>query len=51
MIYDVITKNNGKIRTSVEQGKLYIIRKEKMRAFPKCNFYWKWGTESNVMAI
>ena len=48
---DVITKNNGKIPTSVKPGKLYIIRKEMMRAFRKCNFYWNWVTESKVMAI
>ena len=35
---DVITKNNGKIRTSTELNKLYIIRKVMTRAFRKCNF-------------
>ena len=48
---NVITKNNGKIRTSAKPGKLYIIRKEMMRALRKCNFYWNWGTESKVMVI
>ena len=48
---DIITKNNGKIRISAKQGKLYIIRKEMMRAFRKCNLYWNWVTESKVMAI
>ena len=48
---DVITKNNGKIRTCAKLGKLYIIRKEMMRTFRKCNFYWNWIPESKVMAI
>ena len=47
----VITKNNGKIRTSVKPGKLHIIRKVMMRALRKWNFYWNWVTESKVMAI
>ena len=36
---DVITKNNGKIRTSAKPEKLYIIRKVMMRAFRKCIFF------------
>ena len=36
---DVITKNNGKIRTSAKPGKLYINRKVMMRAFRKCDLY------------
>ena len=35
MTNDVITKNNGKIRTSAKPAKLYIIRKVMMRAFQK----------------
>ena len=38
MTYDVITKNNGKIRTSAKPDKLYITRKVMMRAFRKCTF-------------
>ena len=38
---DVINKNNGIIRTSAKPGKLYIIRKEMMRAFRKCIFLIK----------
>ena len=45
---DVITKNNGKIRTSAKPSKLYIIRKEMMSAFRKCNFYWNWVTEQKL---
>ena len=37
MTNDVITKNNGKIRTSAKPDKLYIIRKKMIRAFRKCN--------------
>ena len=35
---DVITKNNGKIHISAEPGKLYIIRKEVMRASQNVSF-------------
>ena len=34
----MITKNNGKIRTSVKPNKLYIIRQVLMRAIRKCTF-------------
>ena len=37
---DVITKLNGKIRTSAKPNKLCIIQKVMMRAFRKYNFYW-----------
>ena len=35
---DVITKNNGKMRTSAKPDKLYIIRKVFTRAMQKCTF-------------
>ena len=35
---DVITKNNGKIRISSKLGKLYIIRKEVMKASQNVSF-------------
>ena len=40
---DVVTKtmeNNGKMRTSAEPNKIYIVRKALKRAIQKCNFYW-----------
>ena len=37
LTYDVITRNNGKIRTFAKPGILYIIRKVAIRAFRKCN--------------
>ena len=40
--HNVITKNNGKMRTSAEPSKIYIVRKVLMRAIQKCNFYWIW---------
>ena len=48
---DVITKNNGKMQTSAEPNKIYINRKDLMRAIQKCNFYWIWATVSKVMGI
>ena len=35
---DVITKNNGKIQISAKPGKLYIIRKDVMRASQNVSF-------------
>ena len=37
--YDVITKNNGKIRTFAKPNELYSIRKFFIRAFQKCAFF------------
>ena len=48
---DVISKNNGKCRTSAKQSKLYIIRKILIRAIQRCTFYWIWATVSKVMSI
>ena len=48
---DIITKNNGKMRTSSKPNKLYIIRKVLMRAIQKCTFYWIWVTMLKVMSI
>ena len=48
---DIITKNNGKMRTSTKPNKLYIIRKVLMRAIQKFTFYWIWITMSKVMGI
>ena len=35
---DVMTKNNGKIRTSAKPSKLYLVRKVLIRAIQKCTF-------------
>ena len=32
-------ENNGKMRTSAEPNKMYIVGKVLMRAIQKCNFY------------
>ena len=39
---DVITKNNGKMRTSEKPVKLYTIRKVFTKAIQKCKFYQIW---------
>ena len=44
-------ENNGKMRTSGEPNKIYIVGKVLMRAIQKCNFYWIWATVSKVMCI
>ena len=44
-------ENNGKMRTSPEPNKIYIIRKVLMRAIQKCNFHWIWATVSKVLGI
>ena len=36
---DIITKKNGKMRTSAKPNELYIIRKVLMRAIQNCTFY------------
>ena len=48
---DVITKNNGKIRTSAKPNKIYIIWKLLMRAIQKCAFYWIWATVCQILAL
>ena len=45
---DVVTKNNGKIRTSAKPNKLYITRNVLTTAIQKCTFYWIWATVSRV---
>ena len=44
-------ENNGKMRTSMEPNKIYIVRKDLMKVIQKCNFYWIWATVSKVMGI
>ena len=46
----VITKDNGKIRTSDKPVNLCIIRKVLMRAFQKFKFYQTWAILSKVMS-
>ena len=39
MSLPITMENNGKMRTSVETNKIYIVGKVLMRAIQKCNFY------------
>ena len=48
---DIITKNNGKMRTFAKPNKLYITRKVLMRAIQKRTFHWIWATMSKAMGI
>ena len=44
-----VNGNNGKMRTSAEPNKIYIVWKVLMKAIKKCEVYWIWGTVSNRM--
>ena len=44
-------ETNGKMRTSAEPNKIYIVPNVLMRTIQKCKFYWIWATVSKVMGI
>ena len=44
-------QNNGKMRTSAEPNKIYVVGKVLMRAIQKCNFFFNLSTVSKVMGI
>ena len=44
-------ENNGKMRTSAEPNKIYIVGKVFMKAIQKCSFYLILATVSKVMGI